>query len=561
MTPSETGTTSDLDPGATEAFQHLAGQVFALAAVAEFPSLRFTYISPEGCQLLEISPDQDPLTHAWTEFLASDLLTAVLYDVGPTALGGNPWSGEATLRTLAGNECPVKLFITGLPASAGTTDRLAIAAIDTSATREARVSLMQEQMYLRALLRHVPDSIYFKDLQSRFLRVSDSQARKKNLNSTAALIGKTDFDVFSSEHAQLAFDDEQRIIRTGEPVIDKEEKETWPDGRVTWVSTSKLPLHDLKGRVIGTFGVSRDITPRKQAEEKLKTTQKELLATSRLAGMAEIASGVLHNLGNALNSVSTSASMLSEQFDRSRIPNLAKAATMLEQHASDLTAFLTDDPRGRQLPGYFIQLAAALTTEREAMQKELSQLRRNVEHMSEVVAMQQNYARGASLAEDCQASELVEESLHISAISLNRHGITVIRDFKVVPNVHVTRHKVLQILVNLIRNAKYAMDETGRAEKPLTISIEVQGPDRVRIVVLDQGVGIAPENLTKIFGFGFTTRKDGHGFGLHSSANTARELGGELSGHSDGPGTGARFVLDLPVSGTQARGQGATSGA
>jgi PAS domain S-box-containing protein len=538
---------------ATEAFHHLARHAIDLFAVIDFPALRFRHINAEGRALLGIAADRDLGECTCTEFITHDLLTPLLYDIGPAALAGTTWSGDAVLRTTAGADCAVKLFVAGLPARDGHGDQLAVAAIDTNATRAARQSLMQEQMFLRALLKHVPDSIYFKDMQSRFMRVSESQVRKKKLRSVDDLIGKSDFDVFAKEHAQNAYDDEQRIIRTGEPVIDKEERETWPDGRVTWVSTSKLPLHDLKGRVIGTFGVSRDITARKQAEEKLRTTQKELLAASRLAGMAEIASGVLHNLGNALNSVGTSASILTEQFGRSRIQNLTKAAQMLEQHASDLGTFLTSDPRGKQLPAYFIQVAAALAAEREQMLTELGQLRRNVEHMSEVVAMQQNYARGSSLAEDCQAAELIEESLHISAISLSRHGITVIRDFKPVPNIHVTRHKVLQILVNLIRNAKYAMDETGRAEKPMTITIEPHTDCLVRVSVRDEGVGIPAENLTKIFGFGFTTRKDGHGFGLHSSANAARELGGHLAGHSEGPGRGAVFTLDLPVAGARVR--------
>ncbi|MBE2214684.1 MAG: PAS domain-containing protein [Opitutaceae bacterium] len=552
MNPIEPAPTAEEIGGdASQAFRLLARRAIDLFAVIDFPALRFRHLNDEGRALLGIGPEGNLDAINCTEFLAHDLLTSLLYDVGPAALAGRDWCGEAVLRAVGGSECAVKLYVSGLPARDDHGDQLAIAAIDTNATREARQSLMQEQMFLRALLKHVPDSIYFKDLQSRFLRVSDSQVRKKKFRNADELIGKTDFDVFAAEHAQNAFDDEQRIIRTGEPVIDKEEREVWPDGRVTWVSTSKLPLQDPKGRVIGTFGVSRDITARKVAEEKLKTTQKELLAASRLAGMAEIASGVLHNLGNALNSVGTSAAILTEQFGRSRIQNLAKAAQMLEQHSSDLAAFLTADARGRQLPAYFIQLAAALAAEREQMLGELAQLRRNVEHMSEVVAMQQNYARGSSLAEDCQAAELVEESLHISAISLSRHGITVVRDFKPVPNIHVTRHKVLQILVNLIRNAKYAMDETGRADKPMTITIAPHTDGLVRISVRDEGVGIAAENLTKIFGFGFTTRKDGHGFGLHSSANAARELGGHLAGHSEGPGQGAVFTLDLPVAGAR----------
>jgi signal transduction histidine kinase len=181
------------------------------------------------------------------------------------------------------------------------------------------------------------------------------------------------------------------------------------------------------------------------------------------------------------------------------------------------------------------------------MKKELADLRRSVEHMVEVVAVQQRYARGSSVVEECQPVDLVEESLHISAVSLARHGITVVRDVKPAPPVRVERHKVLQILVNLIRNAKDAMDAGGQSEKPMTISVEPMGEDRVRIVVRDTGVGIRPEHLAKLFQFGFTTRANGHGFGLHSAANAASELGAKLFAHSDGPGKGASFTLELPA--------------
>jgi signal transduction histidine kinase len=161
--------------------------------------------------------------------------------------------------------------------------------------------------------------------------------------------------------------------------------------------------------------------------------------------------------------------------------------------------------------------------------------------------MQQNYARASYLIEDIEPATLIDEALYISEMSLNRHGITVHRNFQTVPKVRVTRHKVLQILVNFVRNAKYALDETGRTEKEMTISLLTTPENRVQFVVADTGVGIPPENLERIFNFGFTTRKGGHGFGLHSSANAAKELNGTIRAHSDGPGTGASFTLELPA--------------
>lgn len=133
-----------------------------------------------------------------------------------------------------------------------------------------------EQVLLRALLEHVPDAIYFKDRASRFLRVNTAMARKTGATSPEALVGRSDFDLYTEEHARPAFDAEQRIIATGEPLLDCEEKETWPDGSTTWVSTSKLPLLDLDGAIIGTFGISRDITIQKLAEAEFRRSEATL---------------------------------------------------------------------------------------------------------------------------------------------------------------------------------------------------------------------------------------------------------------------------------------------
>ncbi len=140
---------------------------------------------------------------------------------------------------------------------------------DQKVRRRTEEALAKEQYLLRMLMDHVPDHVYFKDAQSRFISASKSLLRERGLDPSV-LKGRTDFDIFTAEHAQAAFDDEQRIMRTGEPILDKEEKETWPDGRITWVSTSKMPLRDGTGNIVGTFGVSRDITERKQKDEALQ---------------------------------------------------------------------------------------------------------------------------------------------------------------------------------------------------------------------------------------------------------------------------------------------------
>ncbi|MBI4028149.1 MAG: PAS domain S-box protein [Verrucomicrobia bacterium] len=284
----------------------------------------------------------------------------------------------------------------------------------------------------------------------------------------------------------------------------------------------------------------------KWAETKLESVHKELLDVSRGAGMADVATNVLHNVGNVLNSINVSSTLVSEKLRKSKVANLGKAAVLLCEHANDLPVFLTQDPKGTQLPGYLTSLAQHLAEEQAEVLKEIESLTRNIEHIKEIVAMQQSYSRVSGVIESLPVTDLVEDALRMNTAALARHDVQVIREYIEKPVIAVEKHKVLQILVNLIRNAKYALDDGKRPDKRLNLRVEKNGAGLIRISVSDNGVGIAPENLTRIFEHRFTTRKEGHGFGLHSGALAAKEMGGTLIAQSDGPGKGAAFILDLP---------------
>jgi len=319
---------------------------------------------------------------------------------------------------------------------------------------------------------------------------------------------------------------------------------TFKDGRI--FERYSQPQY-VRDQIVGRVWNFRDVSERKRAESKLETLHRQLLDTSRQAGMAEVATNVLHNVGNVLNTVNVSISIASDKVRKSRIANLAKAAGLLEEHRGDLAAFLTHDAKGTQLPDYLIKLASHLTEEQGEILKELQLLQSNVEHIKDIVAMQQSYAKVSGMVESLPPVELVEDALRMNAAALGRHEVQVVREYGDAPLVSVEKHKVLQILVNLIRNAKYALDEGGRSDKRLTLRIARNGDDFVHVSVIDNGVGIPAENVTRIFEHGFTTRKGGHGFGLHSGALAAQEMGGTLSVSSDGPGHGAVFTLALPI--------------
>jgi PAS domain S-box-containing protein len=415
--------------------------------------------------------------------------------------------------------------------------------------KRMEAELAYERDLLKTLLDNIPDAIYFKDLESRFVRGSKALARVCQQDEAETMKGKTDADFFTEEHARAALNDEQEIIRTGQPILGKVEKETHQNGRVTWALTSKTPWRDQDGNVIGTFGISKDITSIKHAEQEVERLHRDLLTASRQAGMAEVATDVLHNVGNILNSVNVSTTLIREKLQRSEVASLVKLGGLLQQHEDDLPAFLTADPRGKLVPRFIIQLADQLGAEHLLLQQEQDQLTRNIEHIKEIVVMQQNYARVSGFLERVSIANLVDDALQINVAGLSRHGVQVVRHYADVPEVTADKHKVLQILVNLVHNAKYALDESGRPDKRLTVAIGMNGNHRLKITVSDNGVGIPRENLTRIFAHGFSTRKGGHGFGLHSGANAAKEMGGQLSVHSEGPGQGATFTLELPLAG------------
>ncbi len=290
-----------------------------------------------------------------------------------------------------------------------------------------------------------------------------------------------------------------------------------------------------------------DITQAKRAESELAELNRQIAETQRQAGMAEVATGVLHNVGNVLNSVNVSATLVREQLATSKLQSLVKATTLIRENLPNLGTFLTQNPQGQKLPDFLLKVTDHVSAEHRRWQGELAGLTKNIEHIKEIVAMQQSYARLSGVVEPLAPHELVEDALRINEVALGRHGIRVTRQFDMAPIVAVDKHKALQILINIIRNAKQAIEDNNRDDKELTLSITNQGDGKVAIAVKDSGVGIAPENLTRIFSHGFTTKKGGHGFGLHSAANAAREMGGQLSVQSDGPGKGATFILGLPV--------------
>ena len=315
-------------------------------------------------------------------------------------------------------------------------------------------------------------------------------------------------------------------------------------GTPYWLSVEVRPIADPQGEVVKFIAIESDITARKIAQAERDQMQADLLITSRQAGMAEVATGVLHNVGNVLNSVNVSANLAVERLKSSRVGTLAKASTIISEQP-DLANFLTSDPRGKGFPRLLQELATNLGSERDAQLDELHSLVANIDHIKQIVSMQQTFAKVRGTTELVDIVKLMEDALKIDDTAFTRHKVDVVRRFSELPPILTEKHSVMQILLNLLKNAKQSVNEGGRDDKTLTLAL-TPGDDGITIQVRDNGVGIKPENLCNVFTHGFTTKADGHGFGLHSCALAAQKLGGSLSVHSDGVGCGAIFTLRLP---------------
>ncbi len=413
----------------------------------------------------------------------------------------------------------------------------------TAELAKSNAAIRASEYFYHSLVESLPQIIVRKDAEGRFTYVNAAYGELIG-HPGEEIVGRSDRDVYPPEQAAQNRADDLRVMETGQ-VLEYENVVERPGQKKRYLQVKKVPLYAAQ-QPIGVLILFWDMTIFRETEELLRHAQQELIETSRLAGIAEVATGVLHNLGNALNSVNTSAAIAADRLRKSKVPGVSKVAQLLLEQGDRLVEFFATDPRGRQLPGYLEQLASLLQAERAESVRELESVQDSIDHIKQIVAAQQSYAHVSGVVEVALPTELVEFALRISEASLARHGITVVRKFSLAPPIKVERHKVMQILLNLIRNAKEAIDENRGTDKQLVLGIGTSPEGRAQIFVTDNGVGIASENLTTIFNFGYTTKVKGHGFGLHSSANAAKEIGGSLEARSDGLGKGATFVLELP---------------
>lgn len=284
--------------------------------------------------------------------------------------------------------------------------------------------------------------------------------------------------------------------------------------------------------------------------EKIQINNKALIKTSRLAGMAEVSASIMHNVGNVLNSVNITSNILHSKIEKLKIAELALLANLLTENKSQLGPFFTKDEKGKRFIGYLTKLADLLIKEQQSILAEIVALNKNIGHIKRVFASQQFMIKVKGVIGQVLLSDLVKDVVSIHQNALLTNNILLEIDDTIKTPVSIDRTNVEQILINFIHNAIDALIPCTQKVKKISLKTWIdEREDMINIQVSDNGVGIPPENLNSIFEFGFTTKTEGHGFGLHVSALAAKELGGEIEVTSAGVNKGASFTLKLPAYG------------
>lgn len=318
-------------------------------------------------------------------------------------------------------------------------------------------------------------------------------------------------------------------------------------GKYNWYYVTGHSMPSIEGTPM-LSSIAMDITKHKKDEQQITLLNQQLLNSARSVGMADVATFILHNVGNILNSANVSIGLLNETLKKKHFEKLFAVAKLIKENLSSIDDYLTKNEKGKLVPQYVVTLADILENEYIIFNNETESLTKNLEHIKEIVASQKVLSGVSGFSEKVFLPEIIDNALQMSTLSAKNSPIKIKKNFKDNLFIITDKSKLIQILVNILQNAKDSLTSHKVENKEIDIFLKKrEGADLAEIIIEDNGVGIESENLTKIFSFGFTTKIKGHGFGLHSSALAAKEMGGELQAYSDGLGRGAKFILFLPI--------------
>lgn len=321
-----------------------------------------------------------------------------------------------------------------------------------------------------------------------------------------------------------------------------------PKNPYRWYHLIFYPVSNEQKVITKITGIAMDVNNRKQAEENIASLNQQLVTSARNAGMADVATSILHNVGNILNSANVGLSLISETYEYSFINKILSILTMLENNKENINTYLFKDDKGKLIIPYLISINEELNREFNKNKSEINNLVTHLNHIREIIDMQQNISGKSTLIESISLKETIETALKMSTHKLGNNLIQIEQVYDSIDKIKTDKSKLLQILVNLLQNAKEAIfSHTDSNNKKISIIVKKVNDNKIKLLISDSGIGIDPKDKIKIFSFGFTNKEGGHGYGLHASALFAKELGGALELESEGVGKGATFTLSLPI--------------
>ncbi|MCX8188484.1 MAG: PAS domain S-box protein [Nitrososphaeria archaeon] len=424
-----------------------------------------------------------------------------------------PIKSQLTLYKSGGKTFDAEVYANLAKDAYGKPFQIIVKVLDITEHKRIEIELYNARELLNILMEAIPDAIYFKDTLSRFTKVNRAHAERMGLKTPEEAVGKTDFDFYSEEFARQTYEDEQEIIRTGKPLINKVEKVVGKDGLVHWVTATKIPILDKNGKVTGIVGISRDITELKRVEETLRRYSeqlekmveektKALLEAERLAAIGEVVSMIVHDLRSPLQVILYKTFLLKEKLKQLPIPSY----------------------------------------EKDSFKETLDSINEQVEYMNKMVSDLKDYARNIKPEYlEIDIKKLIEEVLATFIIPENvKIKVSVQKDF---PKLLVDPMMIRRVLSNLISNAVDALPHGGN----IYLETKIEG-EQIVISVEDTGVGISEENLRKLFKPFFTTKDKGTGLGLAICKRFIELHGGQIFVESK-PGVGTKFTIKLPLEG------------
>lgn len=341
-----------------------------------------------------------------------------------------------------------------------------------------------------------------------------------------------------------------------QPIIEKYQKQEFKNVQFNFTTQSAKRLYlnytnsfirDGRNNILGNICIITDISEIIAFQEQLNIQHRQMLDLAHQAGMAEIATNVVHNIGNVLNSVNISSEKVSEILNTTKLDGFIEATQLLTEHQDNLYEFFTNDYRGKVLINYYIELSKILKQENDQMKEESKIMHEKIELIKTAISIQQNYAHSQDLSEPIELSMLLDESIKIMSPICKKNRIKI--EISILINQNFTviapRIKLLNIIINLLKNAIEAII-SAKKESDRYIKIVVEGNNgNTEIKIRDNGIGISEENMKHIFEYGFSTKTDGHGFGLHFCANAVKEMGWKLKAQNNSPESGAEFIITI----------------